>query len=253
MRTIVRKTCLAALALLASAAIAPADEVRLISVGGVKGALDPIIADFTKATGHTVKYTVGSPLVVSQKLASGEAFDVVVQSAPAMADLAKLSGLKPDTRVPVGRGGIGMAVHPGAAAPDISTAAGFKKALTAAKSIGVGDPATPNGSGVVIQRILAASGIVDAIKAKVKVVGLDPGQELIAKGELELGLMNASEVRSFVKFAGQVPAPLQDYTNYEAALTTVAASPAAAALAQTIASAGAAQHWKAARMEPQAK
>ena len=46
----------------------------------------------------------------------------------------------------------------------------------------------------------------------------------------------------------------QDYTNYEAALTTkVAAAGAAAALAQTIASAGAARHWKAARMEPQAK
>jgi molybdate transport system substrate-binding protein len=134
-----------------------------------------------------------------------------------MADLAKLAGLKPDSRVPVARGGIGVAVHPSAAAPDILTADAFKKTLMAAKSIGVCDPAMPNGNGVVIQRILAASGIMGAIKDKVKVVGLDPGQEMIAKGELELGLMNASEVRSFVKFAGPVPAPSQDYTNYEAA------------------------------------
>jgi molybdate transport system substrate-binding protein len=254
MGTIACKTTLAALAVLASAGMAVADEVRLISVGGVKGALDPIIADFTKATGHTVKYTVGSPLVVSQKLAAGEAFDVVVQSAPAMADLAKLDGLKPETRVPVARGGIGIAVHPNAAVPDVSTADAFKSALMSAKSIGLGDPAMPNGSGVVIQRILAASGIMDAIKDRVKVVGLDPGQEMIAKGELELGLMNASEVRNFVKFAGHVPAPLQDYTNYEAAITTkVAPSNAATALAQMIASEGAAQHWKAARMEARAK
>src|SRR5215470_11464852 len=94
MGTIAFKTSLAALAVLASAGRAVADEGRFISVGGVKGAIDPIIADFTKATGHTVKYTVGSPLVVSQKLAAGEAFDVVVQSAPAMADFAKLNGLK---------------------------------------------------------------------------------------------------------------------------------------------------------------
>lgn len=254
MLSIVHKTSLAALALLAAAGLAGADEVRLISVGGVKGALDPIIADFTKATGHTVKYTVGSPAVVSQKLAAGEAFDVVVQSAPAMADLAKINGLKPETRIPVSRGGIGMAAHPNAAAPDISTADAFKKTLMAARSIGIGDPAMPNGSGVVIQRILAAAGIADAIKDKVKVVGLDPGQQMIAKGELELGLMNASEVRKFVKFAGHVPAPLQDYTNYEVAITTkVAASAAAAAFAQAIASAAAAQHWKAARMEPQAR
>src|ERR1700730_17476678 len=122
MRMIVHKTCLAALALLASAAVAPADEVRLISVGGVKGALDPIIADFTKTTGHTVKYTVGSPLIVSQKLAAGEAFDVVVQSVPAMDDFAKANGLKAETRTPVARGGIGMAINAGAAAPDFSNA-----------------------------------------------------------------------------------------------------------------------------------
>jgi len=254
MRIVISNTCLAALALIASAGIAAADEVKLISVGGVKLALDPIIADFTKQTGHKVTYTATSPAMVSQKLAAGEAFDVVVQSAPAMAELAKINGLKPETRKPAGRGGIGMAVNPTATAPDISTADAFKKTLIAAKSIGVGDPAVPNGSGVVIQRILAASGIMDTIKPKVKVVGLDPGQELIAKGEIELGLMNASEVRTFVKFAGPVPAPLQDYTNYEVALTTGAAeSGAALALAQFIGGAAAAQHWKTARMESAAK
>lgn len=254
MRTVVHRACLAALALLASAGVAAADEVRLISVGGVKGALDPIIADFSKATGHTVKYTVGSPLAVAQKLAAGEAFDVVVQSVPAMSELAKANGLHAETRAPVARGGIGMAVSQSASAPDISTADAFKRTLTTAKSIGVGDPAMPNGSGIVIQRILAASGIADAIKDKVKVVGLDPGQEMIAKGELELGLMNASEVRKFVKFAGEVPPPLQDYTAYEAAVTAKAAAPAAAsALLATIAGAAAAPHWKAARLEPRAE
>ena len=254
MRRIVPQAGLAALATFASLAFAAADEIRLISVGGVKGALDPMVAEFTAATGHKVIYTVGSPLVVSKRLAGGEAFDVIVQSAPAMADVAKAGGLKPETRKPVARGGIGMAVHANAAAPNISTADAFKKTLIAAKSIGVGDPAMPNGSGVVIQRILSASGIADAIKDKVKVVGLDPGQKLIAGGELELGLVNSSEVRNYVKFAGQVPAPLQDYTHYEVAVTAKPASPAAAAaLAQAIASAAAAKHWTAARMEPQGK
>jgi molybdate transport system substrate-binding protein len=251
MRT-VSKTCLVALALIASAGVATADEIKLISVGGVKLGLDPIIAEFSKQTGHKVTYTAGAPAMVSQKAAS-EPFDVVVQSVPAMDELAKANGLKPETRKAVVRGGIGMAVAPNATAPDISTPDAFKKTLMAAKSIGVGDPAVPNGSGVVIQRILAASGIMDTIKPKVKVVGLDPGQEQIAKGEIELGLMNASEVRTFVKFAGPVPAPLQDYTNYEVALTAKAAeSGAALALAQFIGSQAAAQHWKTARMEPAA-
>jgi molybdate transport system substrate-binding protein len=254
MRAIHSKACLATLATLASIGIAAADEVRVISVGGVRGALDPIFAEFMKATGHKVTYTVGSPAIVSKRLAAGEAFDVVVQSAPAMADFAKLNGLRGETRKPVARGGIGMAVHANAKAPDISTADAFKKTLLAARSIGVGNPAMPNGSGVVIGRILAKAGIADAIKGKLKVVGLDPGQKMIAKGELELGLMNSSEVRAYVKFAGQVPAPLQDYTHYEVAITAKSAAPAiATALAQRIASPAAARHWTAARMEPQAK
>jgi hypothetical protein len=54
-----------------------------------------------------------------------------------------------------------------------------------------------------------------------------------------------------VRIAGPVPAPLQDYTNYEVALTAKAAEfSAALALAQFMGSQAAAQHWKTARMEP---
>jgi molybdate transport system substrate-binding protein len=246
-----QKAMFAAMTLLASAGIAGAAELRLISVGGVKGALDPLVAEFSKSTGHTVKYTVGSPLAVSQKLAAGEAFDVVVQSVPAMDDVDKLGGIRADSRVRVARGGIGLAVRPGAPLPDLSTPEAFKAALTKASSIGVGDTAMPNGSGLVIQRILAKSGFLDAIKSKIKVVGLDPGQEMIAKGELEIGLMNASEVRGFVAFAGEVPAPLQDYTNYDAAVTKASTAPdVASAFVKMLAGAPAAAHWKSARLEP---
>jgi len=253
MQSTVPRTCLALLTVFALSQVAAAEEVKLISVGGVKGALDLIIADYTKETGNTVKYTVGSPLIVSQKLAAGEAFDVVVQSAPAMNDYAKLGGLKAETRVLVARGGIGMAVRQDAAIPDISTPDAFKKALLAAKSIGVGDPAMPNGSGIVIQNILGSSGFMDEIKSKIKVVGLDPGQEMISKGEIELGLMNSSEVRSFVKYAGPVPAPMQQYTNYEAAETTkTTVSGPAMALVKMLSNASSADRWKAARLEPHA-
>src|SRR5260370_11621828 len=141
---IVSNTCLAALALIASAGSAAAEEVKLIRVGGVKLALDPIIADFSKQTGHKVSYIATSPAMVSQKLAAGEAFDVVVQSAPAMAELAKINGLKPETRKPAGRGGIGMAVNPTATAPDILSADAFKKTPNAPQSHPAGEPAVPH-------------------------------------------------------------------------------------------------------------
>jgi molybdate transport system substrate-binding protein len=245
------KSILGALAaVLVSTSMAAAAEVKLISVGGVKVALDNIVADYTKASGNTVNYTVGSPLAVSQKLAAGEVFDVVVQAAPAMDDYAKLGGLKADTRIKVARGGIGMAVSPEAVPPDIATPAAFKKVLMDAKSIAMTDTAMPNGSGGLTQAIFESSGVMDAIKPKIKVVGLDPGQQQIAKGEIEIGFFNISEIRPFVKFGGPVPAPLQQYTNYDAAVTAKTTEPdAAAALVKMIASAPAQVRWKAAGLE----
>jgi molybdate transport system substrate-binding protein len=249
-KKIVAKTSLCALALLFSAAAAGATELRLLAVGGAKVALDAIIADYTKATGNEVKFTVGSPPVVAQKLVA-EPFDVVVQSAPAMDDAVKAGALKADTRVAVARGGIGMAVRQGAPVPDVSTPEAFKKTLMAAKSIVVTDPAMPNASGALTQRILSEAGVADAIKDKVKVIGLDPGQEAISKGEYDLGFFNISEVRPYVKYAGPVPAPLQKFTTYEAAVSAkAAAADPAAAFVRLLATPAMAERWKQAGMEP---
>jgi molybdate transport system substrate-binding protein len=249
MRVNCYKTFAALSALLLSVGVAGGAEVTLISVGGVKVALDKIVTDYTKETGNHVKYTVGSPLIVSKKLADGEAFDVIVQSAPAMDDYAKLGGVRADARVKVARGGIGMAMRKEATPPDISTPDAFKKALMEATSIAMTDTAMPNGSGILIQSIFTSAGVMDAIKPKIRVG--DPGQEQIAKGEIEIGFFNISEIRPFVKFAGAVPASLQQYTNYDAAVTTKStAGEAAAVLVKMIASSGSAEHWKSAGMEP---
>jgi molybdate transport system substrate-binding protein len=168
-----------------------------------------------------------------------------------MDDYAKLGGVKADTRVKVARGGVGMAMRKEATPPDISTPDAFKKALMEAKSIAMTDTAMPNGSGVLTQGIFNNAGVMDAIKPKVKVVGLDPGQEQIAKGEIEMGFFNISEIRPSVKFAGAVPAPLQQYTNYDAVVTAKStAGEAAAALVKMIASSGSAERWKSVGMEP---
>lgn len=241
--------CLAAAAVLPISVVSAA-EVSLISVGGVQVSLQKIVDDFTRETGHKVNYTVGSPLAVPQKI-KAEVFDVVVQSAPAMDEYEKAGGVKAGSRVTVGRGGIGIAVKPDAAAPDLSTPDAFKKTLLAAGSIAVGDPAMPNGSGILIQAILSDAGLADAVKAKTKIVGLDPGQQQIAKGEFDLGLFNISEIRPYVKYAGPVPASLQRYTTYDVAVSAKSAvGEPAAALAQMIASKGAAERWKSSGMEP---
>lgn len=246
------KSIVVALAVMAlSATAASAAEIKIISVGGVKVALDKIIADYTKASGNTVTPTYGSPLAVSRKLAAGEVFDVVVQSAPAMEDYAKLGGVDDKTRIALVRGGIGMAVRPETTPPDIATPAAFKKTLLDAQTIAMTDTAMPNGSGGLTQSIFEHAGVMDDIKPKLKIVGLDPGQQQIAKGEIAVGFFNISEIRPFVKYGGPVPAPLQQYTEYQAAIPVKAPAPAAAAeFLKALTSLPAQQHWKSAGMEP---
>ena len=79
-------------------------------------------------------------------------------------------------------------------------------------------------------KVLANLGIADAVKGKLK---LTPnGQELIATGEIEIGLYNVSEIprAKGVVLAGPVPAAVQVYIVYDAAVpvTNTAPEPALA-------------------------
>ena len=70
--------------LVSLAGMAPAADIRLLSVGAVQNAVRPLAADFSKDTGHKIVFTVGSPAVVAQKIKDGEIFDAVIVAEPAM-------------------------------------------------------------------------------------------------------------------------------------------------------------------------
>jgi molybdate transport system substrate-binding protein len=241
----------AALALSAvlSVAAASAAEIKVVTVGALQSGLKPLGVEFGKE-GNQVNYTFTNPANLSKVLAEGK-FDVIVAAAPSVEDLGKTGGLQAGSMVKAVRVGIGVAVKEGAPKPDVSTPEAFKKAVMAARNIVYTDPSTPNGSGVVTMRILAAAGVVDAVKAKGKQEGLGPGKELIAKGEYEMGLFNISEATiPGVVVAGPVPAPLQEYTTYDAAVMANAANKdGAAAFVKFITGKGAAATWKAALID----
>jgi molybdate transport system substrate-binding protein len=248
-KLLARSLC-AGLALAFSATVGTAAEIRVVTVGALQNALKPIGADYAKQGGDQVSYTFTNPANLKKVLADGQ-FDVILAAAPSIEELDKSGGLQAGSRVKAVRVGIGVAVREGAPKPDVSTPDAFKKAIMAARNIVYTDPATPNGSGVVTMRILAAAGLVDALKAKGKAEGLGPGKELIAKGEYEMGLFNISEATiPGVVVAGPVPAPLQDYTHYDAALLAGATNKdAAAAFLKYVTGKPAAAAWKAANID----
>ena len=250
MRDALARSLCAAAALLLSATLASAAEIRVVTVGALQSALKPLGSDYAKQGGDQVSYTFTNPANLA-KVLSGSKFDVIIAAAPSVEELDKAARLEAGSRVKAVKVGIGVAVKDGAPKPDVSTPDAFKKAILAARNIVYTDPATPNGSGVVTMRILAAAGLVDAVKAKGKQEGLGAGKELIAKGEYEMGLFNISEATiPGVVVAGPVPAPLQDYTHYDAALLAGTANKAAAAaFLKFVTGPAAAASWKVANID----
>jgi molybdate transport system substrate-binding protein len=234
--------------------MAAAADIRVLSVGAVQNAVRPLAADFSKDTGHKIVFTVGSPAVVVQKLKDGEIFDAVIVSEPAMDRLDKEGIVNPESRVRLATTGIGVAVRAGAPAPNLATPDAFKQALLAAKSVVYGDPTLPNQSGEKAEQILAKAGILDALKPKLRIVpGQAESQDLIANGEVEMGLYNLSEIPESrgLKIAGPVPAPLQLATTYEGALMSDGSVPQAAReFIRFLSDPDARAKWLAARLEP---
>jgi molybdate transport system substrate-binding protein len=234
--------------------MAIADDIRVLSVGAVQHAVKALAADFGKESGHRVVLTIGSPAVVMQKIKDGEVFDAVIVSEPAMDVLDKEGVVNPESRVRLANTGMGVAVRAGAPLPDLSTPEAFKQALLTAKSVVYGDPALPNQSGEKAEKILAKAGILDALKPKLRIVpGQAASQEMIAKGEIELGFYNVSEIPEDkgLKLAGPVPPPLQISTTYEGGLMSDGAVPLAArAFIHFLSSPDARAKWLAAKLEP---
>ena len=253
MRVIGRTVTIAAM-LLSLAGMAAAAEVRVLSVGAVQNAVKALAADFAKESGHQVVFTIGSPAVVTQKIKAGEVFDAVIVSEPAMDALDRDGIVNPESRVRLANTGMGVAVRAGPPVPDLSTPEAFRQALEAAKSIVYGDPTQPNQSGEKAEKILSKAGILDALKGKLKVVpGQAASQEMIAKGEVEMGLYNVSEIPEGkgLALAGEVPAPLQINTTYEGGLMTDGSVPEAAReFVRYLASPEARAKWVAAKLVP---
>ena len=128
------------------------------------------------------------------------------------------------TRRPLVRVGIGLAVREGVTV-DLSTVDSTRKALLAARSLTLSDSRTGGLSGPNALKVLANLGIADQVKDRLK---LTPnGQDLIASGEIEIGLYNVSEIprAKGVVLAGAVPAAVQVYIVYDAAVPMTNAAP----------------------------
>jgi hypothetical protein len=116
--------------------------------------------------------------------------DLVVHGSDPVNRLVQEGKLVAGTRTDLVRSGIGVGVRVGAPKPDINSVEAFKRALLNAKSIGY----LKVGSGVCLTTLLDRLGIAEAIAPKVIRPDADIVSQLVAKGEIELGMVVVTQI-----------------------------------------------------------
>ena len=209
---------------------ARADEVTLIAPGGIRAPIQKMIPDFERKTGHTVKATFGSGNGTKQQVMKGEAFDVPIVQPP-LAEVIATGHVIPETETPLATVAVALAVRKGAPKPDISTPDALKKTLLAAKSVAFPDGARGAAAGVSFDQTLKTLGIAEQMQAKItRAQGGGRAMEMLAKGEVEIGLTFLSEIvdDAGVEVVGILPREISTPTALVGFVSTKAKSPEAA-------------------------
>jgi len=207
---------------------AAASDIRVFSSGAPSEVGKVLGAAFARDTGHTVSFTVATPGELQKKLTEGEKPDIVVLPSPVIDRLEKSGALMPGTRTDLARVGIGVVVRAGAPLPDVSSVDAVRKLLLGARSVVHTNPGGSGFAGAAVARMIETMGIADAIKPKLTLrQAIDGGVLLVAKGEAEVGLFNISEVLPVkgVTLVGPLPAEVQSYIAFTAAIHASAKSP----------------------------
>jgi molybdate transport system substrate-binding protein len=206
------------------AAGAVAAELHVLSGGAVRGPVTLLVAGYEQKTGDTVKIDYATAGEIARRVESGGRYDVLIVPDESIEGYDKAGKVKAASRVPLGKVGIGVGVREGARVPDIATPDAFRAALLNAKSIVQIDPERGT-SGRYLRELFEKMGIADALKGKTRYVTEGHALEPVARGEVELGLQQMSEVMAVkgVKVVGYVPEPYQKWTVYSGVVTPGAA------------------------------
>jgi molybdate transport system substrate-binding protein len=211
---------------LASPSTAAAGEVTVWTSRAIATVLAEVGAEFERTTGHRLVVTSDLPPAFLRRVQANEPFDLLISGSDPVDEWIRDGRLAAATRTEIARSGIGVEVRTGSPKPDISTVDAFKRALVNAKSIAY----LKVGSGIHIDRVLSQLAVADVVQRKAVRPDSDIVSELVARGEVELGMVVITQILTTpgVDLVGPLPSALQSYVTFVAGISVHARAPDAA-------------------------
>jgi molybdate transport system substrate-binding protein len=229
-------------------------DIRVMTSGAFTAAyleLIPQLELLTKRKIVTASTSMGTGAdSIPSRLQRGEPVDVVIVADTALVELIKGGMILAESRTPLARSAIGMAVRAGTPKPDISSVDALKRTLLQANSIAYS--ASVSGrylTAELVQRL----GIADQVMPKSRRIEGERVGAVVARGEAEIGFQQISELLPVpgIDLVGPLPTEVQKVSVFSAGVTAdTGNSDAAHALIKFLASPAAAQAITKSGMEP---
>jgi len=235
-----RFLALGALMMLCGAQAALAAQVTVLSAGAIEPGIRPALAAFEQASGHSVSLTFATAPQIRQRIEAGALVDVLIAPPAVLDELEKASKISAERaqRVTIGRVGLGVAVRPGAALPDISNADAVKRAVLDADSLVFNRAST----GLYFEALLTKMGLAaQALPKSTRYADGASVMEHVLRGQgREIGFGAITEIVLFrnkgLQLVGPLPPELQNFTAYAATAMTARPAGETQALLQHLAS-----------------